>query len=362
MSARSVLVDGREFAPGRGTGISRVLEGLVDALARSGRIGDITLAVRLGCAPAALAALPGVAMRELPRSRFAAEAALALWGRGVACLLSPYAKLPPLLRGPLAVNIVHDVLNITHADYAGSSHARYARLRLIHGLRRADMTWYDSRWSLESTRELVGFAGRDPRVRHLGLGGGFSPDSEPDDESLLAGLGLERGYVLAIGNGRPHKNLGVVLDASAQFGRPLVVAGCPEVLAARWRAAHPTSRATWLGAVPSGALSALLRGAFCLVQPSLAEGYGFPPLEAMASGTPAVVSDIPVLRETSGPAALFADPRDPAQWARAVASLEARAEREARRAAGLARARELSGAAGWAGHVADLSGLLDARG
>ena len=70
----------------------------------------------------------------------------------------------------------------------------------------------------------------------------------------------------------------------------------------------------WIRHVEEQHLPALLRGAFCLVQPSLVEGYGYPPLEAMACGMPAIVSGIPVLMETTGNYALSAPPYDPAAW------------------------------------------------
>ena len=65
-----------------------------------------------------------------------------------------------------------------------------------------------------------------------------------------------------------------------------------------------------------------MRGAFCVAQPSLVEGYGYPPLEAMACGRPAIVSRIPVLLETTGNCALSASPDDPTEWKEALRTLE----------------------------------------
>jgi glycosyltransferase involved in cell wall biosynthesis len=73
-----------------------------------------------------------------------------------------------------------------------------------------------------------------------------------------------------------------------------------------------------LGFVPDDDLRALLTGAAALAFPSRAEGFGLPPLEAQACGTPAVVSDLPVLRESAGPDAVFVAPGDPAAWAEAL--------------------------------------------
>lgn len=353
-----LLVDGREFAPDAGTGIGRVLEGIVQALARA-ELCDMTLAVRPGSAPESLTSLSGVRIHELPAGRLAAELALPRLARRHAVYLSPYPKLPPFMRGVVAVNIVHDVLNITHSKYKRSLHARYALARLYHGLLRADMTWYDSRASLDEAQRLTGRTGRDARVRHLGIGRMFTPEAHPADAEWLKKLGLEAGYVLVLGNGKPHKNLGVLLEAG--FSRPLVVVGCSAERQAWWQARHPDSGAVWAAHVPGAALPAVLRGAFCLVQPSLAEGYGFPPLEAMACGTPAIVSAIPVLEETSGGAAQAVSPDDPAAWRQAVERLEDADVYERQRKRGLTRAHSLRGDAGWQGHVADIRELLEAK-
>ena len=70
----------------------------------------------------------------------------------------------------------------------------------------------------------------------------------------------------------------------------------------------------WLGAISDGELAALLADCLCLAFPSLAEGFGLPPLEAMALGCPVVVSDQASLPEICGDAALYASPTRPDQW------------------------------------------------
>jgi len=73
-----------------------------------------------------------------------------------------------------------------------------------------------------------------------------------------------------------------------------------------------------LGAIGDSALDPLYRQARALVMPSLLEGFGLPPLEALVRGTPVVVSDLPVFRETLGDAATFVPPGDEAAWADAL--------------------------------------------
>lgn len=123
-------------------------------------------------------------------------------------------------------------------------------------------------------------------------------------------------YILFVGNIKRHKGLPTLLDAfekaaGAGFTGRLVIVGNAEnfrtgdgAAAARIRALSDSGatagRIEFTGRVPQDKLRALYRGARLLVQPSLYEGFGIPPLEAMASGTPALVSDIPVFREVYG--------------------------------------------------------------
>lgn len=130
---------------------------------------------------------------------------------------------------------------------------------------------------------------------------------------------------LFVGAKYRHKNLGLVL-AAFQLLRTvgvtdaeLVVLGCDRDL---WRAQDgglaPLERAGWLTCVPY-AQDDLLRREYdqctALIYPSLAEGLGLPPLEAMSAGCPVICADIPALRETCAEAAWYVDPHDPEKLA-----------------------------------------------
>jgi glycosyltransferase involved in cell wall biosynthesis len=98
-------------------------------------------------------------------------------------------------------------------------------------------------------------------------------------------------------------------------------------------------RVRWLGQVPRENLPALMSDADAVVYPSLYEGFGFPPLEAMAAGTPVVASNASCLPEVLGDAAMLVDPHDAAALGRALESaLTDHALRQRLVAAGRARA------------------------
>lgn len=145
--------------------------------------------------------------------------------------------------------------------------------------------------------------------------------------------GLERfshcGCVLSVCSLEPRKNLLTLLDAYALLpaplrkDHPLVLAGL-----AGWRSQEVMNRLdglqgdiTYLGYVGRSDLAWLYRQASLFVYPSLYEGFGLPPLEALSSGTPVLLSDIPVLRELYADVAGFADVSRPDRLSSAIGEL-----------------------------------------
>src|SRR5690242_18855011 len=157
-----------------------------------------------------------------------------------------------------------------------------------------------------------------------------------DDVFTAEGARGDGDYVVALGTLEPRKNLARAVDAAGRLGIELRIAG-----AAGWggvdvRGAH----VTWLGRVGDTELATLLRGARCLVYPSLYEGFGIPVLEAMACGTPVVTSRGGATEEVAGGAAVLVDPLDSADIATGIERADV--ERAALREAGLARARRFT--------------------
>jgi glycosyltransferase involved in cell wall biosynthesis len=157
-----------------------------------------------------------------------------------------------------------------------------------------------------------------------------------DDVFSAEGARANGDYVLALGTLEPRKNLARTVDAAGRLGVELRIAGAPGWGGVDVRGAH----VRWLGRVDDAELATLLRGARCLVYPSLYEGFGIPVLEAMACGTPVVTSRGGATEEVAGGAAVLVDPLDPTDIAGGIE--RAGREHAALREAGLARAREFT--------------------
>jgi glycosyltransferase involved in cell wall biosynthesis len=115
---------------------------------------------------------------------------------------------------------------------------------------------------------------------------------------------------------------------------------------------HPRVRD--LGYVTDGQLRALYENAACLVQPSLYEGFGLPPLEAMACGCPVVASRAASLPEVCGDAAIYCDPHDPRDIARCIQEVLEPTLSKDLRARGARRAKQFT----WRGAALETVALL----
>ncbi|WP_299938797.1 glycosyltransferase family 1 protein [uncultured Pelagimonas sp.] len=180
------------------------------------------------------------------------------------------------------------------------------------------------------------------------------------DDAVLARWGLTSGrYFLAAGNQSPNKNISRLIDALARVetaDMPLAVAGgfTPGVAQAEMTASE---QITLLGRVSDGELKTLYAHAAAFVWPSLYEGFGIPPLEAMSLGTPVLSSDTTAMPEILGDAALYFTPTDPSDITRALKAFLAMnpESRAALGARGRARAAEFS----WAVSAERLIGLVN---
>jgi len=218
--------------------------------------------------------------------------------------------------GPLAhrrqVVTIHDASTLDHPEWFSGKFARWYRFLLPRLARRARKVITVSEFS---RRELVRLCGvPDDRVVaiHNGISPRFAPAAEDEKKAFRQRHGLERPFCLYLGSLEPRKNVSVLLEAWKNLApqeTELVLAGAAShVFRERGFSTLPPG-ARLLGRVDDAELPALLSAAWGFVFPALYEGFGFPPLEAMACGTPVVCSNTTSLPEVCG--AAF-DPADPA--------------------------------------------------
>lgn len=163
----------------------------------------------------------------------------------------------------------------------------------------------------------------------LGVDEAFHPMAPEETSSVLASHGLEHGrYILAVGTLEPRKNLGVALQAFMRLA-PALRQQYPLVLAGMmgWRTSNlekqiePLVRdghIRQLGYLSREDLTRVIAGARVLLYPSIYEGFGLPPLEAMASGVPVIASDVSSIPEVVGDTGILLPPHDVDSFSQAL--------------------------------------------
>lgn len=144
----------------------------------------------------------------------------------------------------------------------------------------------------------------------------------PPDPNILHRHGLATGgYILAIGNLAPHKNLRRLVEAAANRSLgspPLVVAGGKNARVFADAGLPEAACVLYIGRVTDSELRALYAGAMALAFPSLTEGFGLPPVEAMLCGCPVIATTKGAVPEVCGDAVLYVDPADTLAWTAAL--------------------------------------------
>ena len=252
----------------------------------------------------------------------------------------PNFLLPPL-RGGKSVVTIHDMSFLRHPEFAESRNLRHLGSRIADTARRADAIITDSRFSADEICELLEVTPDRVNAIHLGISPGFSPPSDEATQRMRQALSLDRPYLLSVGTVEPRKNLGFLVDVFEQmteFDGMLVLAGMLgwkyEPILERIAASSRASDIRVLEYVDDGMLQALYGSAELLLITSHYEGFGFPPLEAMACGTPVLSSRGGSLPEVLGDAAPCIETDDAQRWSTEAMSLvndgERRGEQVAR--------------------------------
>jgi alpha-1,3-rhamnosyl/mannosyltransferase len=216
---------------------------------------------------------------------------------------------------------VHDLSWIRHPEAHPIDRVRFMEKAFPAALEQARQILVDSVFVADEVRAL--FPAASARVRPVLLG--VSPRFRPFDHAIMRPVlkqaGLEPGqYLLALGTLEPRKNLMTAIEAFVRLPKsvrqrsPLVLIGArgwhEQALLDRIGPLEVSGEVRRLGYIADDALPAFVSGAAALVYPSLYEGFGLPPLEAMACGVPVIASRAASIPEVTGDAAILCEPRD----------------------------------------------------
>ena len=234
--------------------------------------------------------------------------------RGASLFWAPNYNVPAFLpRVPLVVTI-HDVNHVALAELMGSTLRReYARWMMGRTLRIATRLMFDTEFTRREAERLFGATAARGDVVHLAVSEDWKTARDATPRRPVA-----EPYFLYVGNVKPHKNVPLLLQAFAQvrdrlphrmvlIGRRDGLRADPDVAAALEQLGD---RALYLGEVNRRTVQQYVVHAEALVTASLYEGFGLPPLEAMAAGCPCVVSNAGSFPEVCGDAPLYCDPHD----------------------------------------------------
>ncbi len=320
---------------GEVTGVGRFCAGLVGALVEHDEVElrGYAVARRATSATAAPAEALGVRVRTW---RAPTRLANAVWALAdlppVEWLVGPVEVVhgtnfvvPPAARAGRVVT-VHDLTAWRYPELCASASLAYPRL-VGRAVRRGAFVHVPSSFVRDELSELLGLGAERIRVVPHGVDAPARPfPARPD--ATTSRRPRSAPYVLALGALEPRKDLPTLVRAFAELARAhadleLVVAG-PDgwgapAFAAAVAASGVAGRVVRLGYLEEEARQSLLGGALVLAYPSLYEGFGFPPLEAMAAGVPVVATAAGAVPEVVGDAAELVAPGDFEAMAAALA-------------------------------------------
>lgn len=260
----------------------------------------------------------------------------------------------PLRGRSVRVVSVHDLSLLVRPETHEPRRVRRARLRLPLMARMADAVIAPT----ESVRREVSEVLSVPPAKLYTVPDAprdcFYPQPAAESGEVLRRLGIEGDFLLAVGTIEPRKNLSTLLRAFEDVVRErpagslkLVIVGrrgwMNDALFTRLESSGVSERVLFTGYLPDSDLRALYSSCRVFVFPSVYEGFGLPPLEAMRCGAPVVASRIPPLMETVEGAARLCGPDDPYEFARVIIELlDSESARRELAGRGLRRAAEFS--------------------
>jgi glycosyltransferase involved in cell wall biosynthesis len=243
---------------------------------------------------------------------------------------APHYVVSPLTRCPYVVTI-HDCIHLRFPQYLPNRLApMYARTVMRSAARKAKRVLTVSQASKQDILHYLRIPADKVEVIYNALDTRLAtPPTEDDMARVRERFQLTSPFILYAGNIKPHKNVDRLIEAYSILRRRGAV-GVKLLIIGDEISKYPNLRrlvhrfqlhqhVRFLGFVPEETLSALYRLASVFVFPSLYEGFGLPPLEAMAAGAPVITSNVSSLPEVVGDAAILIDPMDAGAIADAMA-------------------------------------------
>lgn len=237
------------------------------------------------------------------------------------------------LRAAKAVVTIHDLAFVRMPESSERKNAAFLNKHVPRTLERAALVLVDSKFTASELAEIYGYPEDKTRVVPLGVEEDFHPSLPEEAIRQCRRYGLPEKFILCISTIEPRKNIGTLLEAYGLLRGgdgnvpSLVIVGGEgwrgedvkiERMIEKLKLRGAVKR---LGYVARDAMPAIYSSACLFVFPSLYEGFGLPPLEAMACGAPVVCSNAPSLPEVVGDAALLVPPQDAACMAGAMRKL-----------------------------------------
>lgn len=236
---------------------------------------------------------------------------------------------PPLRRGR-SVTTIFDMSFERFPEFAEARNLRNLRRGIAATAEKSDAIITISDFSAREIAEFLPAARGKLFPIPLGISPSFAPAGADAVSAMRERLSLRNPYLLAVGTIEPRKNLHFLMDVfesmegdSALSDMDLVICGMPgwrcDDIIERFSSSPRASKIRYMRYVPDGELEALYSGAAAFVLASRYEGFGFPPLEAMACGAPVVSSAGGSLPEVLGDGAVIVHDFDPEAWRTAIA-------------------------------------------
>ncbi|WP_185829174.1 glycosyltransferase family 4 protein [Sphingomonas ginkgonis] len=227
------------------------------------------------------------------------------------------------------VMTVHDLSVFRFPETHPAERIRHFEKHFLDSLVRARRLITDTATVRDEIVADFGIAAERIKVVPLGVSSSFRPHSPGELAEPLRGLGLQAGrYTLCVSTIEPRKRIAELLrvwrdlPAALRADNPLVLAGGPgwrnESIMAAIAEGEAAGWLTHCAFVPEALMPALYAGAKLFIYPSIYEGFGLPPIEAMASGVPVIAADRSCMPEVCGAAARYTDPDDHGGFRNAV--------------------------------------------